>query len=519
MVVETPTGGVLLQCLGLYSAMILIGVATSFLVRKISSGYQLAEKSHQDFIILSNRQKAVFDELPDGVITTSLDDIVITVNNAASSLLRLPADEIVGQTSTFVLERLKDKFKLEGEFNKNVDSGEFSLTFPESEVPVQIKYRSREVTDHEGNKNGVMFMFQDITHLRSIEEQLAMQERMARLLSNIQDSSLPAATKLDGFIGESPLMQKIFQLIERVAPSDATVLIGGESGTGKELVAKALHLGGPRANGPFVPVNCGAIPENLIESELFGHKRGAFTGADSDHIGLFRRANRGTIFLDEIGELPLQMQAKLLRALQEKCVRPVGSENTVPVQIRIIAATNKNLKKSVEEKKFREDLYYRLNVINITLPALRERKSDIPLLIQAFLNNSTKGAEVPVITPAAIKTLMDYNYPGNVRELENIIERALVLGGDAILHEHLPDSLKENKIPLVNKDSFETQILIDESIEFPINLDDFLATIEKQYLEVALVKSDGVKKRAAELLSMNFRSFRYRLQKFGIGEG
>jgi two-component system response regulator PilR (NtrC family) len=309
-------------------------------------------------------------------------------------------------------------------------------------------------------------------------------------------------------------MQRVFKLIERTAPSDATVLINGESGTGKELVARALHLGGEKAAGPFVPVNCGAIPENLIESELFGHKKGAFTGADSDNLGLFRKAQGGTIFLDEIGELPLHMQVKLLRALQDKRVRPVGANSDLPIDVRVIAATNRNLRGEVSAGNFREDLFYRLNVINIQMPPLRDRRGDIPLLITSSLKRLAKGAKIPVVPPATMQLLLNYSYPGNVRELENILERAVVLGGEVILPEHLPEQIREPQVSATR----ETRIIVDETLVLPVNLERILADVERKYIEVALIQSSGVKKKAAELLGINFRSFRYRLEKLSLGE-
>lgn len=353
---------------------------------------------------------------------------------------------------------------------------------------------------------------------KELEEQLAVQEKMARLLAEPNTSDGKGRTNIGDFIGESQVMQKIFSLIERVSNSDATVLIGGESGTGKELVARAIHGGSSRSAKPFIAVNCGAIPENLIESELFGHKRGSFTGADSDYAGLFRQAEGGSIFLDEIGELPLSMQAKLLRALQEKTVRPIGGDRDIPINVRIIAASNRHLKKEVEVGNFREDLFYRLNVISIKLPPLRGRKEDIPLLTKTILRRLVDKDTLPVIPPATMQLLMNYHYPGNVRELENILERALVLSGEVILPEHLPDFVIAAKA--MHPDSFkpETRIIVDESITFPIELDALLANIERRYIETALVKTNGAKKKAAELLGMNLRSFRYRLQKYDMAD-
>jgi two-component system response regulator PilR (NtrC family) len=369
----------------------------------------------------------------------------------------------------------------------------------------------------------VLISLSNVTELRSIEEQLAVQERMARLLSEEQrDPVHHNLPNFQSFVGESQIMQKVFQLIQRVATSEATALIHGESGTGKELVARALHNGGRRSKGAFVPVNCGAIPENLIESELFGHMKGSFTGAESDHPGMFKQASGGTLFLDEIGELPIAMQAKLLRALQERSVRPVGSTRDIPIDVRIVAATNRNLKREVEAGRFREDLYYRLNVITISLPPLRDRKDDLPILMKAILNRLAGAGSLPVVSPQAMQLLLTYQYPGNVRELENILERAFVLGGQVILPEHLPEMMRSLPPSGTTGDLItaqpETQIIIDETIQLPANLDEILGQIERRYLETALLRSQGAKKRAADLLGINFRSFRYRLQKFGLSD-
>jgi two-component system, NtrC family, response regulator PilR len=361
------------------------------------------------------------------------------------------------------------------------------------------------------------FLFeQDKARLRDAEDLLKMQDRMARLLADEKKISL-SSVQDPHFVGESPVLQKVINLIERVAHSEANVLIIGESGTGKELVARGIHKKSGRSDRPFVPVNCGAIPENLIESELFGHKKGAYTGAHADSIGLFRQAEGGTLFLDEIGELPLHLQAKLLRAIQEKAVRPVGGERDIPVDARIVAATNKDLKREATLGNFREDLYFRLNVITIPLPPLRDRREDIPLLVNTFLRRLLPEEKVPIIPPATLRHLMGYEYPGNVRELENVIERAVVLGGEVILPEHLPEYVRA-KADFHNHDKKETRIIVDESIHFPINLDELLATVEKKYLLLALEESHGIRKKAAELLGINFRSFRYRLQKFGISD-
>ncbi len=316
----------------------------------------------------------------------------------------------------------------------------------------------------------------------------------------------------ENIIGQSPKMMAIYELLEKVSPTKTNILITGESGTGKELVAKAIHFNSPRKDKPFVTLNCGAIPEALIESELFGHMKGAFTDAISTKKGLFEIADGGTIFLDEISELPLLMQVKLLRVLQDKEFKRVGGTEDIKVDVRIISATNKDLEEAVREKKFREDLFYRLNVIQIKLPPLRERKEDIPLLAEHFLKKYSQelNKNISRISPDALRILLNYDYPGNVRELQNIIERAVALETSEELtpknlNSYIEDQLPTKKIPF--------------DLEIPnegIDLERFVSDIEKTLILKALDKTKGIKKKAAELLHINFRSMRYRLEKYGL---
>ena len=323
---------------------------------------------------------------------------------------------------------------------------------------------------------------------------------------------LKSRYKFGSIIGSSKKMLEIFDMIQRVAGGRTSVLISGESGTGKELVARAIHVASPRRDAPFVTVNCGAIPENLLESELFGHKRGSFTGAISNKVGLFKAADGGTIFLDEVGDLPLGVQVKLLRVLQERLFRPVGEIADVAVDVRLLSATNKTLDREVAQGKFREDLFYRLNVVDIRIPSLRERREDIPVLAQHFLEKFCKELEKDVvkISEAAMALLESYDYPGNVRELENIIERAVALEKTTvILPESLPAHLTAQSPSRVNP--FDLPIPAQG-----INLEKVMGEIERELLIKALDRSGGVKKKAAELLNVSFRSFRYRLEKYGI---
>ncbi len=311
-------------------------------------------------------------------------------------------------------------------------------------------------------------------------------------------------------LGESPAIQKVRNMIEKLSRSQAPVYVSGESGTGKELVARLIHELGPRASKPFVPVNCGAIPEQLMESEFFGHKKGSFTGAVQDKDGLFKAADGGTLFLDEVGDLPIHMQVKLLRAIQEKSVRPVGSQAEIRVDVRILSATHKKLHELVGEGKFRQDLYYRLNVIELPVPSLRGRPDDIPLLAEALCARlaKTQGISVPRLTPEALDAMSRYHFPGNVRELENILERALTLcdngevtAGDLQLREEPQPVTAQATHPEFSGDG---------------SLEDYLEQVERGAIEEALTKTNRNKTAAAKLLGITFRALRYKLEKLGI---
>ncbi|MDD5223577.1 MAG: sigma-54 dependent transcriptional regulator [bacterium] len=313
-------------------------------------------------------------------------------------------------------------------------------------------------------------------------------------------------------IGNAPVMLRVFGLIRQVADTQSNVLIVGESGTGKELVARAIHFSGSRRNAPFVPVDCSAIPETLIESELFGHEKGAFTGAVRTKPGLFEVSSGGTIFLDEITELPSPMQVKLLRAIQEHKIRRVGGTKEIEADLRILAATNRDIDEMVETGKFREDLFYRLNVIRLELPPLRERQEDIPILVEHFRGLLAQKSQktIPIIPAESLELLKEYPFPGNVRELENLVERVVALASsDRILPEDIYPHLNPNFPPEIS-----------EPVVFPpegINLESQLEAFERKMIRAALEKSGGKKKKAAGLLGLSFRSFRYKLEKYGIG--
>ncbi len=316
-------------------------------------------------------------------------------------------------------------------------------------------------------------------------------------------------------VGNSPAMRHIYKLIQQVSKTKTNVLITGESGTGKEIIAKAIHQESERSSKPFMVINCGGIPETLMESELFGHKKGAFTGATSDKIGLFETAHKGTVFLDEIGELSLPIQVKLLRAVQEKVFKPVGGNDDISVDIRIVSATNKALEEEVIAGNFREDLFYRLNVIEIKVPPLRERKADLRALAQHFLEkySTEMEKEITKFSSYALDLLKKYDFPGNIRELENLLERSVALSTTNII---LPDSLALSLHKRRWIEGFQDRRFDLDEVSRGVSLDSILEEIERGYLKKALDCSNGNKNKASELLGISFRSLRYRLDKLGI---
>jgi two-component system response regulator PilR (NtrC family) len=328
-----------------------------------------------------------------------------------------------------------------------------------------------------------------------------------------------AATRnsLDNIIGMSVAIEKLKQTTRTVASTNSTVLIHGESGTGKELVARAVHTCSPRASESFVSVNCGAFPETLLESELFGYVKGAFTGANQNKRGLFEVADGGTIFLDEIGEMTMPMQVKLLRVLQERTVRPVGGSSEIPVDVRVIAATNRDLDKQVAEGTFREDLYYRVSVIPIRVPGLRERKEDIPLLTNHFLKKyaPAAGKAIHRIDQASLQTLCDYDWPGNVRQLENAIERAVALELGSELHVDLPAERPKARAVAAGA---ESAMSIPAGAVLPegVNMENYVAQVERSLLQSALGQTHGVQIKAADVLGISYRSFRHLMKKYDL---
>lgn len=346
----------------------------------------------------------------------------------------------------------------------------------------------------------------ELVVLRALEE-AALREENIRLRRE-----LLRVFAQNNIIGQSRKIQAILEMVRTVAPTTSTVLITGESGTGKELVARAIHEASPRREKPFVSINCGAFPETLLESELFGYFKGAFTGADANKKGIFEAASGGTLFLDEIGETSLSMQVKLLRVLQERKVRPLGGTVDVPVDVRLIASTNRDLKSAVSAGQFREDFYYRVSVIPIHVPPLRERKEDIEPLARHFLGKFSLQMGKPVrdLASEALSAIRNYPWGGNVRELENAIERAVAVSGDRdvmVRLEHLPESVSG------------ISLMGERAVQIPaegIDFESHLARVEKQYLVEALRAAGGVRTRAAELLHMSYRSFRHYAKKYGL---
>ncbi len=332
--------------------------------------------------------------------------------------------------------------------------------------------------------------------------------------NQIPAQAKPSSTtnKPSRLLGDAPVMTRLRNQIAKVARSQAPVFIYGESGTGKELAARAIHTQGPRADGPFIPVNCGAIPSELMESEFFGHKKGSFTGALSDKQGLFQAANGGTLFLDEVADLPLDMQVKLLRAIQEKAIRPVGSEKESVIDVRILSATHKDLTQEIQQGRFRNDLFYRINVIQIVMPALRERIEDIPLLANTFLSCFAEAVSIPAptLSASAIKTLQLYPFPGNVRELENILERTFTLCDHNVIES---DDLSLSFNDQATTTSSININTADKSIE---SLDDYLDDIEREVIINALEQTRWNRTAAAKKLGLSFRSLRHRLKKLGL---
>ena len=375
---------------------------------------------------------------------------------------------------------------------------------PEAAVIVMTAHGSIE-TAVSAIKEGASDYLTKPLNLDELLHRIETVKERNRLLTENRDlrEALHERIRIEGIIGESGHMQEVLSLVRRVAPSEATVLIRGESGTGKELIAQAIHYASPRASRPLVRLNCAALPETLLESELFGHEKGAFTGAYATRKGRFEMANGGSLFLDEIGDLRLHLQAKLLRVLQEKEFERVGSSRPIPVDVRILAATHRDLEKMIQEGQFREDLYYRLNVVTVVLPPLRERRQDIPPLLDHLVKKFAEknGKTIKGFTQEARDALLRYDYPGNVRELENIVERATVITRDEVIGR--------SDLPL----TVQTSEKVDDK---GTNITAVVEGLERKMIKEALAQSEGIQTRAADKLGITERALRYKLKKYGF---
>ncbi|HEX4825180.1 MAG TPA: sigma-54 dependent transcriptional regulator [Candidatus Polarisedimenticolaceae bacterium] len=391
-------------------------------------------------------------------------------------------------------------------------------TVPDSSVILMTAYGSKETAIEALNEGAAYYVEKpfDLDEMKVVVRKTIDQKRIASENADLKSENqglkaeLAGRYRFEGLIGRSGKMQAIFQLIERVAGTGSTVMISGESGTGKELIARAVHYNSGHGDRPFMAINCGALPDELLESELFGHMKGSFTGAVATKKGLFEVASGGTIFLDEIGETTPAMQIKLLRVLQERTIRRVGGTEEIPVDVRVITATNQDLEKMVREKSFREDLFYRINVIPIRMPALREKPEDIPALAEHFLAKcrAAIGKGAAGISEEAMDCLEAYRWPGNVRELENVIERAVALEPTDLIHtDSLPREMRGGS------GRGEIDVVLPES---GIDLEAHLEDLRRRYMAEAMERAHQVQTRAAELLGMTFRSFRYFAKKYGL---
>lgn len=374
----------------------------------------------------------------------------------------------------------------------------------DQDLPVAV------ITAHGNTENAVAALkagaFDYLAKPVSLEQLRTLVKSALSLPAPAAPGAKPGGTQV--LIGESTAMQQVRDLIEKLARSEAPVHVGGESGSGKELAARLIHQKSARRDKPFMPVNCGAIPENLMESEFFGYRKGAFTGADHDREGFFQAANGGTLFLDEVADLPLLMQVKLLRAIQEKKVRKVGSTQEEVVDVRIISATHQKLAECVEAGKFRHDLYYRLNVIELRMPSLRERREDIPAFVNTVLQKlaAATGLKKPEVAPEAMEALSRYDFPGNVRELENVLERAMALSSDGCV--------RADDLQLLPPEVSGSNPAVAADGKYP--LQDYLDRVEKEAILEALEKTRFNRTAAAKLLGITFRSMRYRMERLGI---
>jgi len=432
------------------------------------------------------REATILDSVNEGIFTIDKDWRITAFNSAAEKITHIRRDEAIGNRCCDVFHA--DICEKNCALRRTLSSGKPVLNALANIVDNQgelipIRLSTALLKDNEGNIIGGVETFQDLTEVEQLRK------------------ALHSRYTFEDIIGHSPAMKQLFELVPLVAESSSTVLIEGPSGTGKELFARAIHNLSPRKDKPFVAVNCAALPDSLLESELFGHKAGAFTDAKKDKPGRFTLAEGGTIFLDEIGDISAAMQVRLLRVLQERVVEPLGSIKNIPIDVRVIAATNKSLKSEVSEGHFREDLYYRIRVVHMNLPPLNQRREDIPLLVNALITkfNRLQGKSIDGVAHPAMSCLMEHDYPGNVRELENIIEQAFVLcRGEVIQVQHLPPELRPS-----TKHTFENR---------PMTLKE----IERLYIAEALERNRGNRKQTAEELGINVSTLFRKLQNLSI---
>jgi transcriptional regulator with PAS, ATPase and Fis domain len=491
-----------------------IATLARYLTTQLAAAERLLEQQRQALGRIEDLQRLVVNSIDHGLIVTDGAGRITSANPSAAEILGFdPIAAAGGSLSTLLPASVA--------LPSDGESVEFTLGDADTRRVLRVK--SATVTDTFQLPVACVYVVQDVTTVRDMESRLREQDALEAYASSVQPLRDLPITSFEGLVGESEVMRRMFALIEKIAPTDSTVLITGESGTGKELVARAVHARSPRAKREFVAVNCGAIPATLIESEFFGHVRGAFTGAIADRPGLFRQANGGTIFLDEIGELPPTLQVRLLRVLQDHQIVPVGGGTPIAVDVRVVAATNRDIERLIATNQFREDLYYRLNVIRIETPPLRARPEDIPILLAHVLRScaTRHGKAVAKVSPRTMRTLATYSYPGNIRELENIVDHAVTLCEGDLLTEHdLPAHLlPHQESPAQPHPRPQPEPALPPLFVAGRSLDDQLATYEKDMLLAALDRADGVRKRAAELLGIKYRSLRHRLSKYGLAGG
>ncbi len=502
----------------------IIASLSGFLARKVFETERLLLEKQKEYLGLEALKEALIQGVGSGVAITDIKGHINYFNAQAQALTSFQEDAVKGKKLGDIFPGLTYSFDGSQE-SRRVIVDDFAFTDSQGRNK-HLQLTLAPLSDPTEKAIGFVSIFEDVTKQKDLEEKIRLETEMRkareRELTTGKTEEEASSFRFGGVVGQGGGIDKIYRLVQKVAATDTSVLITGDSGTGKELVARAIHFNGPRGSRPFIAVNCGAIPENLIESELFGHVRGAFTGAVSDHDGLFKQADGGSIFLDEVAELPLHLQVKLLRVLQEKSFTPVGGSKQIKVDVRVISASNKELRKEMEKGRFREDLFYRLNVVQMMLPPLRNRKEDIPSLTNYFVQKFARalGKQVEEISSEALMCLMNYSFPGNIRELENIIEHAIAVTNKNILtEEDLPPQIKGISISEEFK-LFERTAPGGAEVFFNkgMSLDEELATHEKCLLLGALKRSNGVQKRAAELLGINYRSFRHRLEKYGLLE-